>query len=82
MDGRTELPDVLPEHLNRHPHYPALKFHYGIKPYQVTEVDPSFKTCVVNFGSYEYGIIAATTLIPAYFGFSATSKEINPPFLF
>lgn len=69
--------DVLPPHLNRHPIYKDFLFRDGFSPYPVTDPDASLKVCLANFGHYEYGILAVSTIIPAYFGYSGNSKNIN-----
>lgn len=72
----SEEGDVPPSHLNRHPHYLGFRYRDGIKPFPVTEFDPSFMTCVKNFGQYEYGLIAVTTLVPGYIGYSGMSTLV------
>lgn len=69
--------DVVPPHLNRHPVFPSLYYREGMAPYAVTEADPSFPTCVANFGRYEYGLITITTAVPAYLGFSGSRNPVR-----
>lgn len=67
--------DVVPPHLNRHPVFSSFYYRDGTLPNAITETDPSFSTCVVNFGRYEYGLMAITTAVPAYLGYSGSRND-------
>ncbi len=71
LDARE---DVRPPHLMRHRDYPMASFPFGIGPYDITTVNPTFRECADHFGTYEYGLIAATTGLPAGIGYYAQRR--------
>lgn len=56
----------------RHPS--GQTFLPGFGPYPITELHPSFTTCVSHFGKYEVGILLVSALFPAYLGYRANRR--------
>ncbi len=67
--------DVVPSHLRKHPVFTTFRYADGVEPFPVYYQDPSVRTCVAHFGTYEYGLLALTTFVPSYLGYSATSNS-------
>jgi hypothetical protein len=73
--SKPEGPDVLPPHLNYHPDHPSVSFSYDHKlnpavvSNSVVALNPTLRSCVQNFGKFEFGCIAITTIAGAVTSF-------------
>lgn len=61
-------------HEHRHEHYP-IDFKNGFGPYAVSNLDPSFKVCLRNFGPSEFAVWGITTVIPCIVAFRNVSTK-------
>lgn len=64
-DYKVDRPVLVPRR-NRLAADRRWSFPVGMGPYPTLIANPTVRDCVQHFGTYEYTIMAMTTLIPAY----------------